>query len=186
MSYDIYLFEVKEGENALKKAESILTSESEELNLGEPDQDKEKRKQMLKFALIEKNPKLQKFDFGFEEIAKIEGISTEEAKVRFRHLELNGPEDGNGIQIMLYDDLATVTVPYWHEVEEAKKVFEEIWTYLEVIQDKAGYVIYDPQLERILKLSTDFADSLSSYARVVEHIRAGCNKGKKPWWKFWA
>ena len=44
------------------------------------------------------DPALEVFKFGFEEIAKFENISVEEAKVRFRHIELNGPEDGPGFR----------------------------------------------------------------------------------------
>jgi hypothetical protein len=42
----------------------------------------------------------------------MEGITEDEARVRFRHIELNGADDGNGIQITLSDDTADITVPY--------------------------------------------------------------------------
>jgi hypothetical protein len=44
-------------------------------------------------------------------------LREDEARVRYRHVELNGPENGNGIQITLYDDNASITIPYWHQPE---------------------------------------------------------------------
>lgn len=189
MSYDFYLFEVKPEEKALEKIEYIFQQlESEPVDTGEPIQSKEERKEMLKSALIERNSQLEKFEFDYDKISKYEGITIEQAKRRYRHFELNGPEDSNGIQITLNDDMATITVPYWHKGDKAKEVFSEIWDYLSVIQDKVGYEIYDPQIERILNLSTDFEESLSSYTTVVSHLETdiyeSINK-KKPWWKFW-
>jgi hypothetical protein len=102
---------------------------------------------------------------------------------------LNGPEEGtNGIQITLFDDEASVTVPYWHGGDKAADTFREIWSYLEIISREAGYQIYDPQLDRILEPSAGFGDSLSSYCGVMERINEtlpASDAEKKPWWKFW-
>jgi hypothetical protein len=39
----------------------------------------------------------------------------------------NGPtEETNGIEITLFDDEASVTVPFWHQGAAARRVFEEI------------------------------------------------------------
>ena len=59
-------------------------------------------------ALIAHNPKLEVFQFGYEEIAEFEKITVKQARRKYRHLELNGPEEGtNGIQITLFDDEAS-------------------------------------------------------------------------------
>ena len=122
---------------------------------------------MIADALIKLNPKLEIFPFGFQELAEMEGISEDEAKIKFRHLELNGADDGNGIQITLYDDAADVTVPYWHSGESAEKVFDEIWSYLKVIENEARFVTYDSQLEKILNLSTDLPKVVEIYKSVA-------------------
>ena len=39
----------------------------------------------------------------------------------------------------------------------------ELWSYLEIISREAGYLIYDPQLDRIIEPSAGYDDSLSCY-----------------------
>src|SRR5262249_36294380 len=156
MSYDFYLFERRPGIDPLVTARAAQERDTEDIDPGPQLPAKEARKKSIATALINANPALEPFPLGFEEIAKSRGISVAEAKEKFRYLELNGPEDGNGIQITLFDDCASLTVPYWHQGEDAKKVFSELWGYLSVIQQAAsGYEIYDPQLDCIINLSSD-------------------------------
>jgi hypothetical protein len=116
------------------------------------------------------DPSLEVFQFGFEEIAKFQKISVEEAKLQFRHMELNGPEGGPGIQITLLDDGASLTVPYWHKDKKAKTVFAQIWQYLKVIQRVGGYQIYDPQMECIVNLGSDLEKATKCYTDVVKRV----------------
>jgi hypothetical protein len=170
MSYDFRLFLPQPGVDPLVTAQEEPDEETEEINPGPPVPAKEARKQSIAAALMKANPALTVFQFGFDEIARFQGITVEEARVRFRHVELNGPDDGNGIQITLFDDGASVTVPYWHKDEKARAVFTEIWEYLEVIQSVAGYQIYDPQIERIIDLASDLEDAVECYTDVVKRI----------------
>ena len=86
-----------------------------------------------------RNPQLKVFQFDHAAVAKSQKISEELASIRFRRLELNGPEENcNGIQITLFDDEASVTVPFSHEGDKAADTFREIWSYLEVISREAG------------------------------------------------
>jgi len=186
MSYDFRAFRPKPGEDPLVTAES--DAESEELAPIDPAKEASKRR--VADALIAKNPTLEIFELDYEEIAKFEKISVEEARLRHRHLELNGPgEGGNGIQIALFDDEASISVPYWHSGDKANKTFQEIWEYLEIITRETGYLVYDPQFGRILNLSQDFAEVLSRYVGVVGHVQGkvpvSAEKAGKPWWKFW-
>ncbi len=120
---------------------------------------------------------------------KLQKISVEEARLKFRHLELNGPEEGcNGIQITLFDDEASVTVPFWHEGNKAAETFREIWSYLEIICREAGYLIYDPQVDRVFDASAGFDDALACYTGTMQQIRKtlpGDSAKRRPWWKFW-
>lgn len=167
MSYDLYLFKPKAGIDPLETVDEIFSEESDEINPGIPYPEKEARKHLLANALVNLNPELQVFPFGFKELAEMDKISVEEAKIKYRHLELNGADDGNGIQITLYDDSAEVTVPYWHGGADAKKVFNEIWSYLKVIENETGFMTYDPQLEKILNLSTDLLEVVEIYQSVI-------------------
>ena len=168
MSYDLHLFRPESGVEPLETVERLLDAdeETDEINPGLPVPEKEESKRALAQALINLNPQLEIFEFGFKEIAEMEGITQDEAHIKFRHLELNGAEDGNGIQITLSDDTADITVPYWHTGDAAKQTFEEIWSYLKLLEAEGGFVTYDPQLEQILNLATDISSVLQTYEEV--------------------
>lgn len=188
MSYDFFLFRPKNGDDPVALARRLLDEADDALNPGKPDDDKEERKQSLAAALVAVNPALEVYPFDHAAIARKEGMTVKEARRRWRHLELNGPEDGNGIQIALYDDTADLTVPYWHHGEDARRTVWEVWRYLEVLEREGGFVTYDPQLERVLDLGTDLDAVLAGYARGTAHLsRAVLQAGsrKRPWWKFW-
>ena len=170
MSYDFHLFLTQPGVDPLETARAEPDEETEEINPGPPIAVKEARKQEIATALAKADSALKVFQFGFEAIAKFQSITVEEAKVRFRHMELNGPNGGPGIQITLLDDGASLTVPYWHKDIKAKAVFARIWQYLEVIQKISGYQIYDPQLDRIIDLVLDLDEVTKCYVNVVARI----------------
>ncbi len=189
MSYDLYLLRLADAADPLASARANLERlEDEDVDPGPPDLAAEERKQALADGLRARHPELQPFPFDYPGIARLQGISEEEARRRFRHIELNGPDDGNGIQIELFDDRATVTVPYWHHGPEADPVFAEIWEYLAVLESAGGYRTYDPQLDRILDLGQDLEPALQAYAHGLEVTYAEARKlvePKRPWWRFW-
>src|SRR5438445_2635711 len=134
MSYDFRLFKQRAGEDALVTARA----DSDGFPTTPPDPQKEALKRRVADALIARNAQLRVFQFDYDAVAKSQKISVEEARLKFRHLELNGPEEGcNGIQITLFDDEASVTVPFWREGDKAADTFREIWSYLEIISREA-------------------------------------------------
>ena len=169
MSYDFLCFRPRSGEDPLTTAHAI-EQEEEDIQARGPDELTEARKRALADALIAKNPALTPFALEYDQIAEFRGITVEEAKRKYTYIELDGPDDGPGIQITLYDEYATVTVPYWHTGAKAQEVFEEIWEYLRVIRDKAEFVIFDPQVERILDLDRDRECALATYLRVMRQM----------------
>ena len=188
MSYDFHLISRKAGSDLLVAAQSHLEAETDQINPGPPVPEKEARKRRLVQSLKQQNPSLEPFQFGFAEIAKKYRISEDEARVRYRHVELNGPEDGNGIQIVLYDDTASITFPFWHGAEAALGVVNEIWRYLEILEKEGSLATYDPQLEKILDLKTDMSIVLERYGKVVAKMPqmvAAATKATRPWWKLW-
>lgn len=169
MSYDFRLCLPRPGRS---RAE-IATADADDVGITEPVPVNEERKRRVAQALITRNPAFRPFAFGFEEISKLEKITVEEARKKYRHIELNGAEGGNGIQVMLFDYEAAVTVPYWHQDAKARRVFEEIWNYLEIIQREGGFFAYDPQIERVLDLPVDFEASIASYQQVSRSVHGG-------------
>ena len=182
MSYDFRLCLPQAG----RSREEIATADVEEFGISDPVPAKEERKQRISAALIAHNPALEPFAFGFDELSKLQKITVEDAKKKYRHIELNGPDGSNGIQITLFDDEASVTVPYWHEGAAARQVFEEIWSYLQIIEREGGFFTYDQQIGRVLDLERDFESSLGCYDRASRDIAEEFQvQRKKPWWQFW-
>jgi hypothetical protein len=170
MSYDLHLFQPVVGQEPLATAQAQLKVETEVINPGPPDAHAEMRKQQLTRALIAENPALEPYEFGYAEIARSSGISQDEARIRYRHVELNGPENGNGIQITLCDASADMTIPYWHQPPAARQVFDEVWRYLRVLHQSGGFFVYDPQLDRVIDLDADLPEVTREYGRVVARI----------------
>jgi hypothetical protein len=189
MSYDYILFK-PDANLSLDEAVNKMLSEqeeSEEINSGPVDVEKEKQKAALASALMATS-RLDKSQFEYQAIAKMEGISEAEARVRYRHIELNEATHETGIQITLYDDKADITVPYWHEGKAALEVLQEIWNYLKIIQRETKYVTYDPQIYKVLNLDSDFEKVLAMYGSAMGIASKAILEliGKqRPWWKFW-
>ena len=188
MSYDLILVRPKLGEDPLITARHKNDEQGDQIH--ELDPAKEALKLKVAEELIKENPSFERFPFDYEEIAKLRNISIEEAKLLFRNIELNTPDDGNGIQIELFDDEFTVTVPYWHAGAKTESTFQEIWKYLEIIQRESGFVLYDPQLDAILDIARGYRESLGVYTGTRQamkniHPKAVSDNPVKKWWQFW-
>jgi hypothetical protein len=188
MSYDLHLLAKRPGTDLLSAARALLAREEEEVDAGPPVPEKEARKARLAEALAKLDPHLAAFEFGYAAIAAQRGITEDEARARYRHIELNGAEDGNGIQITLRDETVEVTVPYWHRPAVAASVFAEVWRYLQLLERDGGFAVYDPQLDRVLDLAVDRPAVLECYGGVVARmpqLAAQARRPARPWWKFW-
>lgn len=187
MSYDLHLFSPQAGVDLLACAVTSHEEAAEDVADGPLDTAAEDRKRRLVVALRRAVPHLEPFLFDYAEIAKLEGISEDMARRRFRHVELNGPDDGGGVQVTLFDQHASITVPYWHTGERAVGVFREIWTCLATLEREAGLRTYDPQLEQVVRLEDDFDRVLCQYAHGVAFTQGSTQpiRREKPWWKFW-
>lgn len=177
MSYDFRLCLPQPG----RTREEIATADSDDSEADEPLPANEERNQRVARALIARNPALKPFP-DFEAITKLRKVTPEEARKEDGVVELDGGEHSNGIQITLFGNEAGLTVPYWHQATQARRVFEEIWSYLEIIQREGGFFVYDPQLGRVLDLSGDFEAALASYQRAMRtvHTRPARPVEKRP------
>ena len=188
MSYDLHLIPKRRDVDILSAARALLDREEHELNPGPPVPEKEARKARLAGALMKASPQLSVFEFSYSSIAARQHITEEEARTRYRHIELNGPEDGRGIQITLSDDTAEITIPYWHQPAAAAAVFDDVWRHLALLERDGGFAVYDPQLDRILNLAVDRPAVLECYGSIVaQTAKMGVQTGRpaRPWWRFW-
>ena len=169
MSYNFRLFKKQADIDPLVTART----QPDNLKTTPPVPAKEAFKRKLADALMAADPKLTITPIDFEELTKEMTITVEQARIVFRHLNLNGPvEDGDSIQVTLYDDEAVVAVPLWREAALAKDAVQQIWKHFAVLQKEAGYLIYDPNMEVIVELASGFDYVLASYNKVVKNAPA--------------
>jgi hypothetical protein len=183
VSYDLLLIPTSASEDP----EDYL--ERQEASEGQPSSESETRKRALADRLkAASGSALEEFALDFAEIAVHLKVSEEVARRDWRHIELNSPEGGPGVQIEIHDSSASIALPYWHSGAAAEDVWAEIWRYLEIFTIEGGYSAYDPQLGRVLSLSSDRSVVIGKYSEGVqftEQIGRKTSNQPKPWWKFW-
>lgn len=186
MSYDIYCYKSQLGRPDLEEAQAAIEAGEDEENVVSDPETKLK----IANALIDFNPRLESFDFDYEEIAKLQEISIEEAKKTFDHIELNTPNGDLATQITIFDNNVSITVPYWYSGDNANEVFNKIYEYTKAIRETAGYFVYDPQTDKVCDPLNENIFGLDVYQNMTEQVdkirTAQTRKlDKKPWWKFW-
>lgn len=136
--------------------------------------------QTLSAALRALNPALRAADIHIPAGAGSSG--------GWRAIELNGPERGSGIQILLFATGASITIPYWHAGDAAHSAWKEIWSYLHLLESEGGLRAWDPQIEAVLSLRSDLEIVLDTYVADVLSITPGLAEPRtvpEPWWRFW-
>ena len=184
MSYYFHLFPAKPGVDP----RAVAATNDDELEAGSRDPAKEATKRKVADALIAHDPGLEVSAFDYDEIARLHRMRVDVAYQRFRRLELTDVSaGGSGVQIMLFDDSASVTVPFWHEGVGARADIERVWSYIDVICRATGYEVFDPQLDRVIERGA-FDEVFANYERAVRHVKDVAEppvRHRRPWWKFW-
>ena len=185
MSYDIYCFKSKLDRPDLEEARAAIEVDEDEEVVSDPE-----TKLKIAKALIDYNPRLECFEFNYDEIAKLQDTSVDEAKEAFGHIELNTPEGDLATQITIFDNNVSITIPYWYSGDKAREVFDKIYDYIKVIRQTAGYFVYDPQIDKVFDPLIENIFELDIYQTMtgqVEKMKTEETtvKNNKPWWKFW-
>jgi hypothetical protein len=175
MSYDLDLFRAPPHGDPLEAARASYEG-GEAVGPLEPDSGWRERMQAAAAALTEA-------DFSLE--AERAGEGTDDERI-----ELNGPEEGSGLQVLIFASAAYVHLPFWHTGEDARQAWEQAWMLLRVLQRETGWLVYDPQLDRMLDLDADAAAVEAEYARGVAAAQAISAapiiaNEQRPWWKLW-
>lgn len=185
MSYDIYCYKPKSKNPSLEEAVNIIESYEYEDELMETSSLAQKKQ--LADVLITCNPRLEVFNLDYNEIAKLENSTVEEAKAKYTYIELNPPEEDLAIQLTIDDNRVSITIPYWYEGDKINRIFHELLRYLKVINKEAGYFVYDPQINEAFDPEKVDVLNLSEYQSVMGEIPEVVQKmvKKKSWWQFW-
>jgi hypothetical protein len=186
MSYDLYCYKSKLGKPDLEEAYAVIEVDDEKTSThGDP---------AIKFAIAKAitnfNPRFENFEFDYAEIARLKGISEDEAKAQFSHIELTTIQGDVATQLTIFDNSVSITVPYWYAGDKAKEVFDKVSEYTKIIRRVAGYFVFDPQTENVYDPLTGNFDGLDVYTSTSGKVEEMRNKQettteKKPWWKFW-
>jgi hypothetical protein len=91
-----------------------------------------------------------------------------------------------GIQVSMFEQEASVSVPFWHEGGASHSVMLVVGQIVEVVRELSGWSVWDPQLGQELEsqdaLVTAGAPLMSDTAESLTEIVA---ERRRPWWKFW-
>ena len=196
MSYDICCYRSALGYPDVDEAMRLTSDETDE----RISNDQVATIDRIAKALTDYNPDFIRFEFDYQQIAVLEGITVEEAQRKFRHIELNTPDGALATQIQIVGSSASITIPYWYTGKSAAMVFEKVNQYLKIIRKEAGYLVFDPQTGKAYDPENEDIDGLFLYTATTEHTneyqespklqpadeptKSG-NTKPKPWWKFW-
>lgn len=110
------------------------------------------------------------------------------APSRLRCFEINDlGDDSFGVQIQVFDDDATVTVPFWHTGDKAAACFAQVWDFMRLICGATGYAVFDKQMDRVLEDGEAVDAALDAYGAAMKRVSRdpdlGGRKPPKPKWK---
>ena len=188
MSYDLYCYRAASGVPNVAEAEALVEAINAAEEAGDTKPTSSDTKERITAALIEHNPRFERFKFDFSKIAESLKISEDEARLRYQHIELNPPEGDLAIQLTVYDDHVFISIPYWYQGSRADQVFSQLSEYIRVIRETAGFFAYDPQTGIAFDPRQTHLREHQQYDKVVRDlpkIAAEAIKSGKPWWKFW-
>ena len=183
MSYDLYLVRVPAGASDDDVAAIALAAAESDFPAGPPDPAVEARKRALADALCAADPTLTAATLDHEAIAGLEGITVEEARRRYRHIEVYGPPDGHGILVTLHDDWASLEMPYRGRAGTDDADLARLMQYVQVLTRIGGFVAFDPQGPNVVDPSE--YDGTRRPTPAGGHAVAPDDKAMRPWWRFW-
>lgn len=177
MSYDIHCYRSRIGRPDVSEAQESM--ETDDSNI---EGDGQQIKLDIAKALTEFNPRLEVFKFDYDEIAKLQKLSVDEVKAQYNYIELNPPDGDLAIQITVFNNNVSLTIPYWYKGDDARHIFQKLMDYLKIIRKTSGYFVYDPQTDQAFDPLTTNIQGTELYIKTTGQVK---KMPTKPWWKFW-
>ncbi|MBP5862373.1 hypothetical protein QBA57_18785 [Streptomyces scabiei] len=78
---------------------------------------------------------------------------------------------GTGIDLSVFGDEVSITVPYWHAGDDAAVVLGQVFALAAVVEKETGLTAYDPQAERPLAEAQP-EGSIGLMSRITEDLRS--------------
>lgn len=188
MSYDIFCYRPKgdtpnedEADQAIEKDNDKYSNTVDELET----------KLVILKALIAHDPNLNSVDYKFGSISNqpIEILKTESK--RFHHIEVNSSDNDLPVRLTIYNNHVYINFPYLHSGTKARRLLEEIKKYIIIINETAGYFVFDPQLGEVYNPEVTMPHLFKTYEKSRQLVNVFAKENnfqtplKKPWWKFW-
>jgi hypothetical protein len=144
------------------------------------------KKKALATKLVLGNPKLQILVHDFNEIAKLQGISENEARTRFDFIQIQSNGSDTDIAIVIFDTIISVDISFKILEANHSAILLEVKSYLRIIMEETGYFVFDTECEKIYDygMINNFEFDLKRRREKVK-IAAGVVQSPRPWWKFW-
>jgi hypothetical protein len=95
-------------------------------------------------------------------------------------VELDHQDTATPIEVWLYPDNGSLTIPYWHSGEQARVLMRKVFDYLEAIERESGWVCVDPQLDRPLDRATDLDEVVAAYESGTVAVRRSVEADERP------
>lgn len=94
-------------------------------------------------------------------------------------------QPGSGAEFRMQADEFRITVPNRHARGSADAVWSDIWRVLRAVAAE-GYMVFDPQLDRILDIDNDMQNVVTRYVGTPPPAsQQFAVPQRKPWWRFW-
>ncbi|MGW0577929.1 hypothetical protein ACWD25_18595 [Streptomyces sp. NPDC002920] len=78
---------------------------------------------------------------------------------------------GTGIDLSVFGDEVSITVPYWHAGDDAAVVLGQVSTLASIVEKETGLTAYDPQTGRPL-VEAPRDGSIGLMSRITEDLRS--------------
>ena len=142
MSFDLYLLPL-EPDDDYETADRLIAQLFQGADISGPYDAR-------KFAkvLIDLDSRFRPIEMDYAAIARYERISEDDARRRYDHLELNGPESQCLAQFTFCRNYIVI---HWYSGTSS----EEMNRYLEVLCKVSGLTVVDPQSSVVLRPSED-------------------------------
>ncbi|MFI1707472.1 hypothetical protein [Streptomyces griseoruber] len=79
-------------------------------------------------------------------------------------------DSGTGIDLSVFGDEVSISVPYWHAGDDAAAVVGKVLALAAVVEKETGLTAYDPQVERPL-METPPQGVVGLMSRIAEDLR---------------
>jgi hypothetical protein len=165
MSYYIYCYQSRLGTPNIKEAQSIIEVFEEQGFL----QSNYKRKLEIAQALINCNPAFTRSDFTFDTMSSHAEVIASDQSVPPISIQLNAVSAFGRVEVTIFDNNISLSVPYWYTDIHGEEVFEKLIVYTKIISRISGYYVYDPRAEIVYDpLKTCFS-ALPLYLKLAKN-----------------